>query len=233
MTVPSFARWRPRRGGVSAPRRHSSSPTDYGASGLAFSQASAPTWQRPAGRSPVRPANLLTMISPIRPGGQALVRRFFDAVRHFPAIKQPLLDLEFIRAAHWTVIEALPDGRGEPEPLRPAYLLFESTYDVELSEYIDVFARKLPWQMRAVWGTGHGYPGVLPSSAFTRWVKEHDFPTEYRWRAYSEATTRMVASGLRVADRLREFDAAVARCTDEDFAFEFRRLLVELQEDLS
>jgi hypothetical protein len=184
-------------------------------------------------RCRARPANLLTMVTAIRPGCQGVIRRFFSAVRHVRPIEQPLIDMAFIRAAHWTIIEALPDGQGEPEPLRPAHLLFESTYDVELGEYIDLFARRLPWQMRGVWGTSYGYPGVLPSSAFTRWVGEHDFPLDYRYRAYPEATTRMVRSGLRVAERLRSFDAAVARCSDEDFAFEFRRLLVELQEDLS
>ena len=186
-----------------------------------------------SGASRARPANLITMMTPIRPGGQALVRRFFDAVKHFPALKQPLRDMALIRAAHWTVVESLPDGNGEPEPIRPAYLLFESTYDVDLEEYIDRFAHTLPWQMRAIWLTGSGYPGVLPSSAFYRWVEDHRLPIAHSWRAYPEATTRMVDSGLRVAQRLAEFDAAVAEASDDDFASEFRRLLVELQGDLS
>ena len=42
----------------------------------------------------------------------------------------------------------------------------------------------------------------------------------------------MVAAGLRVAERLRAFDARVAGVDNNEFAFEFRRLLVELQEDL-
>ena len=180
-----------------------------------------------------RPANLLTMLSAIRPGGQVLVREFFAVVHKLPAIERPLLNLAFIRAAYWTVIDALPDGQGGRDRLHPPYLMFESTYDVELSEYIDVFARKLPWQMRGVWGTGCGYPGVLPSSAFTRWVEDHSYEENHAWLAYPEATTRMVAAGLRVAERLRAFDAAVAGRDDEEFAFQFGRLLVELQEDLS
>jgi hypothetical protein len=86
--------------------------------------------------------------------------------------------------------------------------------------------------MRGVWGTGSGYPGVLPATAFRRWVDEHTFLEDHAWRAYPEATTRMVASGLRVAKRLRAFDARVAGVDNNEFAFEFRRLLVELQEDL-
>jgi hypothetical protein len=172
------------------------------------------------------------MATAIRPGGQVLVRRFFECARRIRAVTEPLRDLALIRAAHWTVIDALPDGRGGAERLQPPYLLFESTYDVELTEYIDLFARKLPWQMRAVWGTGCGYPGVLPASAFRRWVDEHKFHEDHEWRAYPEATTRMVAAGLRVTERLRSFDARVAGVDNNEFAFEFRRLLVELQEDL-
>ena len=176
---------------------------------------------------------VLTMFTAIRPGGQRLVRGFFSAARQLPAIQQPLIDMALIRAAYWTVVEKLPNGELEqPEELRPAYLLFESTYDTNLANYIDKFARELPWQMRAIWGTGCGYPGVLPSSAFNRWVDDHRYVPDHSWLAYPEATTRMVASGLRVAERLRAFHADVAGCDDEEFAFRFNRLIVELQKDL-
>jgi hypothetical protein len=181
-----------------------------------------------------RPANLLTMLSALRPGGPALIRRFFDTVRRFPKIQQPLLDLALIRVAHWTVVDKLHNGRDKWEPLHPPYLLFESTFDLDLDNYIALFSEHLVWQMRAVWSTSYGYPGVVPPSAFTRWVRAHSYePPDHVWRAYREATTRMVRSGLRVAERLRSFDASVAGCDAEDFAFELRRLLVELQEDLS
>jgi hypothetical protein len=172
------------------------------------------------------------MITAIRPGGQRLVRGFFSTVRQFPAIQEPLIDMEEIRAAYWTVVEELPVGEDRSEELRPAYLLFESTYDSDLPNYRDKFAQKLPWHMRAIWGTGSGYPGVLPSSAFNRWVDDHCYRPDHSWLAYPEATTRMVASGRRVAERLREFDAAVAGCDDDEFAFQFHRLLVELQGDI-
>jgi hypothetical protein len=181
-----------------------------------------------------RPANLLTMLSAVRPGGPALIRRFFDAVRCIPKIQKPLLDLALIRAAHWTVVDKLHDGHGKWEPLHPPYLLFESTFDLDLDSYIALFSEHLPWQMRAVWSTSYGYPGVVPSSAFTRWVRAHSYdPADHVFRAYPEATTRMVCSGLRVAKRLRVFGASVAGCDADEFAFELRRLLVELQDDLS
>lgn len=176
--------------------------------------------------------DVLTMATAIRPGCQHVVRGFFSTARQIDAIQQPLIDMGVIRAAYWTVVEALPDGDGGSDGLRPAYLLFESTYDCDLFHYIDMFARRLPWQMRVIWMTGYGYPGVLPSSAFHRWVRDHSYTPDHSWLAYPQATTRMVASGLRVADRLRDFDLAMAGRDDAEFAFEFGRLLVELQEDI-
>ena len=176
--------------------------------------------------------DVLTMMTAIRPGCQRVVRGFFSTARQIDAIEAPLIDMALIRAAYWTVVEALPDGDGGSDELRPSYLLFESTYDCDLAHYIDIFARRLPWQMRGIWMTGYGYPGILPSSAFHRWVKDHSSTPDHSWLAYPEATTRMVAAGLRVADRLSAFDDAVAGCDDDEFAFQFHRLLVELQEDI-
>lgn len=183
-------------------------------------------------KSAMAEPSVLTMITPIRPGGQRLVRGFFSTARQIPAIQQPLIDMEEIRAAYWTVVEELPVAEDQSEKLRPAYLLFESTYDSNLDNYIRVFADKLPWHMRAIWGTGYGYPAVLPSFAFNRWVDDHSYTPDHSWLAYPEARTRMVASGLRVAERLRAFDAAVAGCDDDEFAFQFNRLVVELQGDI-
>jgi hypothetical protein len=179
-----------------------------------------------------RPATVLTMATPIRRGGQVVVRGFFDLARHLRAMAEPLRDVAFIRTAYWTVVDVLPDGKGGSERLRPPYLLFESTYDGELTGYIDMFARRLPWQMRGVWFTGSGYPGVLPAEAFRRWVDDHRLAEDHVWRAYPDATTRMVAAGLRVAERLRTFDERVERADDDEFAFEFGRLVIELQNEL-
>lgn len=177
--------------------------------------------------------SVLTMITAIRPGGQRLVRGFFASVRQFPAIQKPLIDMKEIRAAYWTVVEELPVGQDESEKLRPAYLLFESTYDSDLPNYIHKFAEELPWHMRAIWGTGYGYPAVLPSSAFNRWVGDHRYSPDHSYLRYPEASTRMVASALRVAERLEAFDAAMEGCDDPDtFAFEFNRMVVELQGDI-
>lgn len=171
----------------------------------------------------------LTMATAIRPWGRVWLPLFLAAARHIPAITAPLRRLEFIRAAHWTIVHALPDEKGRWQPLRPPHLLFESNYDVNLKQYIETFARALPWHMRGVWASGYGYPGVLPTDGFHQWVEQHRFEADHYWCAYPEATTKMVGAGLRIAERLRAFEEAVAGADDDRFAFEYDRLLIELQ----
>jgi hypothetical protein len=171
----------------------------------------------------------LTMATAIKPWGQLWLPLFCNAARRFEFITAPLRRLAFIRAAHWTIIHAVPDGKGGWQPLRPPQFLFESNYDVDLGPYIDTFAQALPWHMRGVWASGYGYPGVIPTDGFHRWVNEHRFTADHYWCAYPEATAKMVEAGLKIADRLRDFEAAVKTVDDEGFALEYDRLLIELQ----
>lgn len=193
---------------------------------------SPPTGKDPGGKYAARGAFAITMLTAIRPGGTLLLRGFFEAARRSRSITDPLHRLAFIRAAHWTIVDALPDGEGKWQPLEPPYLLFESHYDVDLGEYIEMFARRVPWQMRGAWATAYGYPGVIPAEVFHRWVDDHRLEDDHYWRTYPEGTTKTVQAGLRVADRLRDFDAVVAGVDDDRFAVEYQRLLIELQGDL-
>jgi hypothetical protein len=192
---------------------------------------SRPTGNDPGGNHPAEGVFAITMLTAIRPGGTLFLRGFFEAARRSRSITDPLRRLAFIRAAHWTIVDTLPDGEGNRQPLRPPYLLFESHYDVDLGEYIEMFARRVPWQMRGAWSTAYGYPGVIPAEVFHRWVDDHRLEDDHYWRAYSEGTTKTVEAGLRVADRLRTFDAVVAGVDDYRFAVEYQRLLIELQGD--
>lgn len=171
----------------------------------------------------------LTMMSAIRPFGRLWLAPFLTASRYIPQVASPLRRLGFIRAAHWTIVHALPDEDGVWRPLRPPYLLFESNFDFNLKRYIEVVIRTLPWHGRGVWSTSVGYPGVLPTDPFYLWVEQHRHYADHYWCAYPEATTRMTAGGLEVADGLRAFEAAVAGVDDATFAAEYRRMVTSLQ----
>ena len=172
------------------------------------------------------------MATGIRPWGRVFLPALFGAARHVPAVTAPLHRLAFIRAAHWTILKAVPDGEGGWRPLRPPFLLFESNFDVNLAQYIDAFAQALPWRMRGVWASGHGYPRLIPTEGFNTWVEHHrTFPGHY-WCAYPEATTRMVGAGLHVDERVQAFQEAVEDAGDDRFAAEYERLLTDVQRDL-
>jgi hypothetical protein len=174
----------------------------------------------------------LTMATAIRPWGRLWLPVFCAAARNIPVITAPLRRLAFIRAAHWTIVHAVPDGKGGWERLRPPQLLFETNFDVDLGPYIETFAQVVPWHMRGVWASAYGYPGVPPMDSFKRWVDEHRFEADHYWCAYPEATTKMVKAGLQIADRLRDFEVAVADVDDDRFALEYDHLLIELQRHL-
>ena len=176
----------------------------------------------------------LTWPAPLRFWGRLELRVLFWAARHFGWVVAPLRRLAVIRVAHWSVLDRVPDGTGGLRRLRRPVLLFDASFDVDLPRYIEIFAEALRWRFRAVWGSGVGYPGVLPSDGFMDWVDVNQRPASHYWAAYPQATTRMVASALRVRDGLGTFDAALsaADIDDEHFADEFDRLVSGLANDL-
>ena len=176
----------------------------------------------------------LTWPAPLRFWGRLELRVLFWAARHFGWVVAPLRRLAVIRVAHWSVLRRVPDGAGGLRRLRRPVLLFDASFDVDLPRYIEIFAEALRWRFRAVWGSGVGYPGVLPSDRFMAWVDLNQRPASHYWAAYPEASTRMVASAMRVRDGLRTFGTTLsaADMADEGFAVEFDRLVSGLANDL-
>ena len=176
----------------------------------------------------------LTWPAPLRFWGRLELRVLFWAARHFGWVVAPLRRLAVIRVAYWSVLRRVPDGEGGLRRLRRPVLLFDASFDVDLPRYIEIFAEALRWRFRAVWGSGMGYPGVLPSDGFMAWVDPTSGQPSHYWAAYPEASTRMVASALRVAAGLEDVrhHASAADMADEGFAVEFDRLVSGLANDL-
>jgi hypothetical protein len=176
----------------------------------------------------------LTWPAPLRFGGRLEARLLFWAGRNFGWVSAPLRRLAVIRVAHWSVLSHVPDGKGGRHRLRRPVLFFDASFDVDLRRYIEIFAEAIRWRFRAVWGFGAGYPGVLPSEGFLGWVDTSRTDASHYWCAYSEATTRMIVSALRVGDALAAFDAGVvaSEVDDDRFSSDFSRLLSRLSGDL-
>jgi hypothetical protein len=174
----------------------------------------------------------LTWPTPIRHWGRPWLRMLFWAARHVPLVSAPLRRMAMVRGAYWTILTHVPDGEGHRRRLRRPVLFFEASFDVDLYRYIEVFAEAIRWRFRFLWGSGVGYPGVLPAEGFLAWVHENRANPSHYWCAYPDSTTHMVGSALRVAEQLSDFDAKVAALDDKAFAAAFDRLLTATAKEL-
>ncbi len=170
----------------------------------------------------------LTLATPLRRGGRLWARILFGAARRVSPITATLRTISFIHFARWSLLDRLP---GETADLPTPVLLFESNFDVPLARYADAFAYTMKWRMRSVWRLAFGYPGLLPTDRFTKWVEHNSIDADHYYTAYPDATTTMVRAGLTVQSGLEGFARAHRDRTesDEEFAAGFRRLLTEIQ----
>jgi hypothetical protein len=169
----------------------------------------------------------LTFISALRPGGATFLKVFLYAAGHLHWVTEPLRKFSIIQFARWTVIEQFP-GQPPGNPPRPL-LLFGSNFDDDLADYIDTFAMLVPWRFRAVWFTASGYPGLIPTEGFGRWVETLEATPGYYWSAYNTASTPMVNAALGVDAAVSALVARAADLSDDEFAAAYRRLLIEVQ----
>lgn len=169
----------------------------------------------------------LTFSTALRPGGARFLRAFFFVARHQSWVTAPLRRLEVIQFARWSIVERFPgpQGRRPPRPL----LVFHSNFDSDLRSYIEVFAQYLPVRFRLVWNSSAGYPGLVPTEGFHRWVSEQEPTPGYYWSAYDAASTAMVQGARHVAGAVDELAARAAELDDDAFAAAYRQLLIEVQ----
>lgn len=161
----------------------------------------------------------LTFVTRLKPFGSIWLRTLFWAARHFAWLTRPLVRLDFIHYARWTV---LPDKR----------LLFESDFDGSLPEYIDTFADVVAWRMQAAWWLSYGYPKLIPTDVFFAWVNSLESTPVHFYSAYPDASTAMVGRALQVDSRLQPFvaSASSSSMSDDEFAAAYEDLLVEVQQ---
>src|SRR4051794_10630970 len=103
-------------------------------------------------------ARAMTVFSLLRPGGGYLQRLVFGigSTRPPNAVRR----LSFIHFARMVIIRSLPHRGKEREDIREPLLLFESSYNGTLDQYIDTFSKAIPTKMEAFWRSSYGFPGV-------------------------------------------------------------------------
>ena len=173
-----------------------------------------------------------SLFMPIRRGRVLWLRVLFWASRHFSFVTAPMRRLSSIHFLEWTVLRSVPDGDGAWRRLDRPWLAFESNFDGDLPQYIDTFARSLPWRMRAVWGCAAGYPGLFPTAPYQAWTDANNVATLHYWCAYPDATTATVGAALRVLERYETFREETRGVDAGAFAAAYSRFLTAVQGDL-
>jgi hypothetical protein len=176
-------------------------------------------------------ATAITVLSPVRPGGRFLLAAVFWVGRNVTATLKKLHALSFIHYARWAVIRRFPDG-GDGERLHHTYLFFESNFNGTWDQYIDAFSDGIPNGLDLFWYSSTKYPHSIPVTPFKDYIRKNQVDTDYYYNATPGSAQRDIKAALRVYSALTDLADRHASLTPEQFAVEYRKTLVSIQNDL-
>ena len=116
---------------------------------------------------------------------------------------------------HWCVVKRLPgheEGAGKTKLKRP-WLLWEVSYSAAVDPYIEQFAKGIPANIKRVWGTSDGFPGISSVSRLSNYIMDLSFDLGHIYWAHPHATLRTIQSGFNVC---KEHAGLVARAQAGD-----------------
>jgi hypothetical protein len=146
----------------------------------------------------------LTTFASILPGHVDEVRAYID---NLPLGEEsPLARLEQLHVSRIQIFRELVDQGGghKVDKLEAPQLVFTSSFDGELDDYLDAIAERVP-EADNWWGHCVGYPGRSDKAAFRKWVSDHKVNTQLFANAYHGATVQDVKRALRLREELVEF----------------------------
>jgi hypothetical protein len=176
-------------------------------------------------------ATAVSIIAKMRRGGLLWYRVLFLGARHIGWVTSAMRRERFIHFCHWMLLTDVPSADGTRRRLPRPVLWFESNYDGDVVQYMDTFARIMPWRMRAAWSPTIGFPDMFPSAGFHQWTVDNAYETTHYWSAYPAGTTKGVGRALRVQDGLDALPSP-DDVTPDEFANAWRRFVAERQLDL-
>ncbi|WP_426574936.1 hypothetical protein [Aquihabitans sp. McL0605] len=129
-------------------------------------------------------ATALTVVLPLKLGSTLFLRPWLYLLRVGPWRRWAVGTVDhqrFVQAIRWSLLP--PFARQRKPWLRPAdtrwHLLFESNFDGEWDEYLDVFGSVMggPLQTIAYWG--RGFPGLEDIDLFKAYTRAFDQTPEH------------------------------------------------------
>lgn len=179
-------------------------------------------------------AYAMNVITPSRPHLTWINRTIFMVARGVPKVLSGLLGLSLIHFARWVIIkrDQWPDlGQGKEE-LANDYMLFCSNFNGTWDQYIDAFSDGIPNGLNLFWYTATKYPQSIPVTVFKTYITYNQVQTDYYYNATPGAAQRDIKSAMRVHDAVAALSEAHGRMTPEDFAREYRKQLLKVQNQL-
>ena len=184
-------------------------------------------------------AYAMNVLTPMRPPRTWINRFLFMMTRALPDKLAGLIGLKFIHFARWVIIRqdqwpdfAVPGDPQPRDPLKNDYMLFCSNFNGTWDQYIDAFSDALPSGLDLLWYSSTKYPHSIPISPFKNYIRANQVDTDYYYNATPGAAQRDIKSGLRVRRALLSLAEAHGRLSPEEFAVEWRKALVALQNEL-
>jgi hypothetical protein len=149
-------------------------------------------------------ATAFMALTPIRPGSEAELRAYLDAL---PRADSPFARLTGTHFARWVII---PDwindpSQGREDHLGGPYLIFTSNFDGPLDPYLDELCVKLAPEAREIWGRCVGYPPQATGPEFKAYLLHNKIDTGFFVAAYPHATVPQVKAALAAREQLIAF----------------------------
>lgn len=93
------------------------------------------------------------------------------------------------------------------EHLQAKYLIFESSFDGDLDEYLKRMATEIPETVNAVWQHCEGYPGTQDLGAFRAYMKKCQIETTFFFADVNDKTVQQTLRALRTQKAVAGFIA--------------------------
>lgn len=161
-------------------------------------------------------ATPLTVLTPVHPGDEPELAAYLARLPQ--GDQSPFRRLSSTHFARWVVVGPLStDYPGAPfpdRPLRMRYLLFTTTFNSPVPDFLAELRTRLGAEADAVWGHCVNYPGHHDAREFDRYLIRNSLPV-HQWFAAYDATVTEVRNGLDLRDEHLAFARKVQQSGDE------------------
>ena len=149
-------------------------------------------------------ATAFMALTPIRPGAEAELRAYLEAL---PRADSPLARLAGTHFARWVILEDWVNdpSQGREDHLESRYLIFTSNFDGPLDPYLDELCMKLAPEAREIWGRCAGCPPEATGPQLKAYLLHNKLDTGFFVAAYPHATVAQVKAALAAREQLIAF----------------------------